>query len=76
MDAKIQLDYSASSTSHPDLAPSDFHLFGPLKQHLGGQRFDEDDALIADVQNWLHSLDATFFEAGINSLKKRWKKMY
>ncbi|GFO30057.1 histone-lysine N-methyltransferase [Plakobranchus ocellatus] len=20
----------------PDLAPSDFHLFGPLKRHLGG----------------------------------------
>jgi histone-lysine N-methyltransferase SETMAR len=23
----------------PDLAPSDFHLFGPLKKHLGGRRF-------------------------------------
>ena len=40
-----------------------------LKQHLAGQHFDEDDALIADVQNWLHSLDATFCEAGIDSLK-------
>ncbi|GFO43051.1 histone-lysine N-methyltransferase SETMAR [Plakobranchus ocellatus] len=24
----------------PDLAPSDFHLFGPLKRHLGGVRMD------------------------------------
>jgi hypothetical protein len=23
----------------PDLAPSDFHLYGPLKMHVGGHRF-------------------------------------
>jgi histone-lysine N-methyltransferase SETMAR len=23
-----------------DLAPSDFHLFGPMKVHLGGQKFE------------------------------------
>ena len=27
----------------PDLAPCDYHLFGPLKQDLGGQRFATDD---------------------------------
>ncbi|GBO19414.1 hypothetical protein AVEN_202986-1 [Araneus ventricosus] len=32
---------------NPDLAPSDFHLFGPLKQHLGGKHFEDDD----DVQH-------------------------
>nr|CAH7735858.1 unnamed protein product [Callosobruchus chinensis] len=26
-----------------DLAPSDFHLFPKLKQHLGGQRFSTDE---------------------------------
>jgi histone-lysine N-methyltransferase SETMAR len=26
----------------PDLAPSDFNLFGPLKKHLGGRRFATD----------------------------------
>jgi hypothetical protein len=29
----------------PDLAPSDFHLFGPLKHHLSGERFPDDDAV-------------------------------
>jgi histone-lysine N-methyltransferase SETMAR len=29
----------------PDLAFSDFHLFGPLKEHLGGQKFYMDDEL-------------------------------
>ncbi len=27
----------------PDLAPSDFHIFGPLKDYLRGQRFEDDD---------------------------------
>jgi histone-lysine N-methyltransferase SETMAR len=27
----------------PDLAPSDYHLFPYLKEHLGGQRFSTDD---------------------------------
>ncbi|GFO19770.1 histone-lysine N-methyltransferase SETMAR [Plakobranchus ocellatus] len=30
----------------PDLAPSDFHLFGPLKRHLGGMAFETEDDLI------------------------------
>jgi hypothetical protein len=29
----------------PDLAPSDFHLFGPLKHHFSGERFPDDDAV-------------------------------
>jgi histone-lysine N-methyltransferase SETMAR len=29
----------------PDLAPSDFHLFGPLKHHLSGESFPDDDAV-------------------------------
>jgi histone-lysine N-methyltransferase SETMAR len=28
-----------------DLAPNDFHLFGPLKHHLSGERFPDDDAV-------------------------------
>ncbi|GFN89172.1 histone-lysine N-methyltransferase SETMAR [Plakobranchus ocellatus] len=30
----------------PDLAFSDFHLFGPLKRHLGGKKFEDEDELI------------------------------
>jgi len=26
----------------PDLAPSDYHLFGPMKKMLGGQKFASD----------------------------------
>ena len=33
----------------PDLASSDYHLFGPLKRHLVGQRFIDDDDLTENV---------------------------
>ncbi|GFN81117.1 histone-lysine N-methyltransferase SETMAR [Plakobranchus ocellatus] len=35
----------------PDLAPSDFHLFGPLKRHLGGMAFETEDDLISELRN-------------------------
>ncbi|GFO00387.1 histone-lysine N-methyltransferase SETMAR [Plakobranchus ocellatus] len=38
-------------THSPDLAPSDFHLFGLLKRHLGGMAFETEDDLISDVRN-------------------------
>ena len=57
----------------PDLAPSDYHLFGPLKIHLARQRFTKDDDLIENVTNWLYSLDENFLRDGIYSLVHRWQ---
>jgi histone-lysine N-methyltransferase SETMAR len=58
----------------PDLAPSDFHLFGPLKRHLAGKRFQSDDEVVAEVHAWLNSLDRSFFTEGIFELVHRWDK--
>jgi hypothetical protein len=33
----------------PDLAPSDFHLFGSLKDAISGKRFGGDDEVIEEV---------------------------
>ena len=44
----------------PDLAPSDFHLFGPLKNALRGRRFSCDDVKAA-VYQWLRAQPKTFF---------------
>ncbi|GFN82737.1 histone-lysine N-methyltransferase SETMAR [Plakobranchus ocellatus] len=41
----------------PDLAPSDFHLFGPLKRHLGGMAFETEDDLISELRNWFDNLE-------------------
>ena len=32
------------------MAPSDFHLFGPMKEHLRGQKFADDDEVMEAVQ--------------------------
>ncbi|GFO03923.1 transposase [Plakobranchus ocellatus] len=60
----------------PDLAPSDFHLFGPLKRHLGGMAFETEDDLISELRNCFDNLDVDFFRVGIriNSLLSRWQK--
>jgi len=34
----------------PDLEPSDFHLFGPVKEALGGKRFRADDEVTSSVR--------------------------
>jgi hypothetical protein len=58
----------------PDLAPSDFHLFGPLKKHLGGKRFATDGEVQQAVMSWLQAIDTDFFYAGIDALVYRWDK--
>ncbi|GFO31882.1 kxdl motif-containing protein 1-like [Plakobranchus ocellatus] len=42
-----------------DLAPSDFYLFGPLKRHLRGKKFDDEDELIDEVRGWLGRFEKT-----------------
>ncbi|GFO47001.1 histone-lysine N-methyltransferase SETMAR [Plakobranchus ocellatus] len=55
----------------PDLAPLDFHLFGPLKRHLGGKKFEDEDELIGEVRDWFSKLDTNFFTEGIYLLLPR-----
>ncbi|GFS21473.1 histone-lysine N-methyltransferase SETMAR [Elysia marginata] len=65
------LPYSAHS---PDFTPSDFHLFGPLKRHLGGMAFETEGDLVGELKNWFAHLDLDFFPVGIYLLLSRWKK--
>ena len=58
----------------PDLAPSDFHLFGPLKNALRGHWFAADDEVKEVVHDWLRSQPQTFFSNGIKKLTDRWAK--
>jgi hypothetical protein len=59
----------------PDLAPSDFHLFGPMNMHLGRQKFQTYDKLKCCLLNWLHSQDKIFYAAGISNLPGQWKNV-
>ncbi|PNF33524.1 hypothetical protein B7P43_G17639 [Cryptotermes secundus] len=37
----------------PDLVPSDFHMFGPLKEVMGGKTFHSDEEVHHAVHEWL-----------------------
>ena len=58
----------------PDLAPSDYHLFGPLKDALRGRCFATDQQVKEAVHMWLNAQQKTFFSEGIEKLVQRWTK--
>jgi len=58
-------------TYSPDLAPSDYHLFGPMKKMLGGQKFASDTEVQSIVRQWLGQQPASFFASGIQKLVDR-----
>jgi transposase len=45
----------------PDLAPSDFHLFWPLKDALRGRHFRSDEEVKEAVHDWLEQQPKDFF---------------
>ena len=58
----------------PDLAPSDFHLFGPLKDGLRGTRFEDDESVICAVRSWLREQKTSWYREGMHALVSRWCK--
>ncbi|GBN95783.1 hypothetical protein AVEN_12239-1 [Araneus ventricosus] len=61
-------------SKEPRHSSSDFNLFGPLKQHLGGKPFADDDDVQHEVLLWMRQQPKEFYEAGIGALIKRWDK--
>ena len=58
----------------PDIAPSDFYLFKPLKNDLRGEKFDSLAQLQEKVSNLLASYSENFYEEGFQQLLTRWRK--
>jgi len=56
----------------PDIAPSDYHLFRPLKQHLAGKSFAKYEDLKLDITNFFESRPLEFWAKGIDDLPNRW----
>ncbi|PSN49663.1 Mariner Mos1 transposase, partial [Blattella germanica] len=52
------------------LAPSDFRLFGPLKEAIRGKRYDNDEQVLGDVRTWLRERPVKWYRAGIHALTK------
>ncbi|UYV84093.1 K02A2.6-like [Cordylochernes scorpioides] len=58
----------------PDLAPSDYFLFGLLKKELKGKRFDSDEDVQKVVQDFFHTLPKGAYKEGIYKLPERWRR--
>lgn len=57
----------------PDLSPSDYFLFSPLKNYLRGIRYPNSEELEFSIRNWFEKQSLDFFEKGIYKLPERWK---
>jgi len=53
--------------NNPDIAPSDYHMFGPLKEALHGCRFASDEVKNA-MHMWLRSKPKNFLACKITRL--------
>jgi len=73
--AKIQA-ISFQCLPHPPLSPyldpSDFHVFGPLKEAMGSKFFRSDEEVQQEVHEWLRSQPKDYFSRGIRALPKGW----
>ena len=48
----------------PDIAPSDYHLFGSLSHHLSGKEFENEEAVKQDISGFIASKSTEFLSAG------------
>jgi hypothetical protein len=70
----LQWELLQSQPYSPDLAPSDFSMFGSLINHLGGKRFADDEEVEMEMQKWLRQQSKDFYAVSFNALVKQWYK--
>jgi [histone H3]-lysine36 N-dimethyltransferase SETMAR len=58
----------------PDLAPSDFFLFGHLKRQLRGKKFETSTEVQTTVKRWAKSQEKGFFQGAFQTWRSRWEK--
>ena len=58
----------------PDVVPSDFHLFGPLKDALRGTRFEDDESMTRAVRTWLHEQETSWYREDMHALVSHRRK--
>ncbi|CAF1533422.1 unnamed protein product [Rotaria magnacalcarata] len=59
----------------PDLAPTDYHLYRSLDNHLREQKFEDENDLKMDLLNFFDQTSQDFYEQGILSLPERWQQV-
>jgi histone-lysine N-methyltransferase SETMAR len=57
----------------PDLAPSDYHLFRSLQNHLNNMKFERFKEVNNAILAYFESKPRSFYKAGIEKLVTRWE---
>jgi hypothetical protein len=55
-------------------SPSDYHFFGPLKAHLRGHHYENEEAVQEAVLNCLRGAGTDFYRRGTFKTLQRWQK--
>jgi hypothetical protein len=71
---KAMLATGYHSPYSPDFASSEFHLLGPMKVHLGEQKFQTGKEFKCNVLDWLRSKNRPSYVA-LSNLPGRWENM-
>lgn len=56
----------------PDLAPSDFFLFPNFKRFLSGKRFNSNEEVKQETEQYFGGYPSTYFLEGIEKIENRW----
>jgi len=72
--AKMGWEVLPHPSYSPDLAPSDYHLFGFVKDQLRGQRYETTEAIRKAVHQCLRMARTEFYRRGIFKLPECWEK--
>jgi hypothetical protein len=71
---KLQWTLLPHTPYSPDVAPSNYHLFRPLKHAIGGKKFQDDEEVISEVKRWMRQRPAEWYREGIHALASLWRK--
>jgi len=72
--AKMGWEVLPHPSYSPDLAPSDYHLFGFVKDQLRGQHYETTEAIQKAVCQCLWMAGTEFYRRGIFKLPERCEK--
>lgn len=57
----------------PDMAPTDYHLFRSLTNHLSNKEFKNQDEVKSSIAGFISGKTRDFFDSGIKKLVNRWQ---